>query len=96
MIFKSALALAAFPLSLKARLLRRERYAISLGGRRASMHSFNVPPDVRDWLESEANFKGISLDRLIAEYLTEAVLDRKKAAAKVVRLPVTGNGGKHD
>jgi hypothetical protein len=56
----------------------------------------NVPPDVRDWLESEANFKGISYERLIAEYLTEAVLEKKKSAAKVVRLPVPGNGGKRD
>ena len=54
----------------------------------------DLPHDVRKWLETEAAYRAVSLDTLAVEYLTDAVL-RRKAAAKVVRLPVTGNGGKH-
>lgn len=50
------------------------------------MTTIQVPPDVRDWLESEANFLGIGFDALVSEYLTEAVLAKKRAAAKVVPL----------
>lgn len=50
------------------------------------MTTIQVPPDVRDWLESEAVYLGISFDALVAEYLTEAVLAKKRAAAKVVPL----------
>ena len=45
----------------------------------------DLPNDVREWLESEAAYRAVSLDALAVEYLTDAVL-RMKAQAKVVPL----------
>lgn len=55
------------------------------------MANFLLPPDVRDWLEREACFRGVTFEAVVVDYLTEAVLEKKKLAAKVV--PLKNHGG---
>jgi hypothetical protein len=42
------------------------------------MHTFNLPEDTRQWLETEAQFLGISFNELVVQYLKDAVNDQKK------------------